>query len=295
MLVIGFLTITMVLWNRFIRKRFPKEIPFELTPLRLLLLVFLCLSLFIALIMLIKVKLIKKVVITDSFFTSLSTYIIASIQEFDHKFKQYFFSKKQLEKAHLSLLNMLYKIRYFLKTFYIISNLTKIILPLILLIEVFLLNYISLWYQLFILLLIPMIYSYLFHTLQVYYVLKIETIENMFDFRAKTDEETDFQQIISGGAHFYIQEYTLDRLLIQEMSYMFAIRPSVEYFQQFLDLDTDKMLDDCTENLTGVYSQIFELIYKQTMLRQKYLRVQMDMQFELSHVFKPYSSLFYMI
>lgn len=173
-----------------------------------------------------------------------------------------------MEKIYIFIMNLLYKYKAQTHYIYIFCITPKIILPIILLIDIFYLNIIRLFYLSLISLLLPLIYKYVYSCLHRFYIQQIECIEKILHIRIK-----DFSKGISDfgdyASHFYIQEITMNRLNIRTTSTTFNIILRDNYIKKNLGNRSSLQLEAFYKNFChksfSSCSKLYEIIYYYTM------------------------------
>lgn len=266
----GFLIVIFLLWNRIFRFRLPKNIPLDLTDIE-----FICLFLIILILLISLFKSVYFYLTKNNNNTFTISYLYnESLERFDIFIKGYSFIWTNIRSLHLFLFKQLHRCLSYKKIIYIIFQMPKIILPLILCYEVFFTGTINNFYKALILLLIPLIYRYIFHSLHLFYVTEIHKLDSILKitFQNISDKGEILHYAISAEPmHYFIQETTLDRIGIRENEKEFNITLSDIYIEQHPDIDLQEVFDSCYK-LLSVYSSFYEVLYTHTMLKKQYDR-----------------------
>ena len=132
--LMGLLFVLFIVWNRFIRVRLPKDIPFILTDLKFILLSFTCLICSLSLYILIKEYLYPSKLLSHNI---INKFITKSLQTFDRKIKDIDFIWIKSEFIHLKIIIYAHKYISYSKYIYLIFQLPKIVVPFSLVIDIF--------------------------------------------------------------------------------------------------------------------------------------------------------------
>lgn len=226
MAFLGFIFVCLLFYFRFLRERLPKDIPYVLSDKSFILLFLTCVLLLVSL----SVSLLSKINLIKNKGFFLQEWIKTCLCEFDYKFKSNLGAQltKKLEDFYIKVL--IYGEKSLLKSKYIYFSLMfpKILLPLILYFDVFYLHNIGRFYLCLFLLIIPLLYRYLYHSLHSYYIKLLDVInDSLYVFiEEKNDHTIITKRITNNGAHFYIQEKVLEQLKIRFNKHEFSFELS---------------------------------------------------------------------
>lgn len=262
----GSCIIFILLWNRFIRERLPREIPFILTYKSFFCLTILCIGLFVTFVSFFykantpfkSIRLIKEYIYT-SLHVSFNFYI--------NKLR----SLVKVNVINLYIINFLKK--YLSKKFYIylffISP--KIILPIILLLDIFYFGKIENFYKVMFFMFLPLLYNFIYFSLHYFYIEQLESIERVLNIKIVLLNEDNLVFSIPKfyGSHYYIQEHTLDRLKIRKNVTEFHVELNPNFIEKKLKEKTksqqEYFYDLYCKNAFISSSKIFEVLYFYTL------------------------------
>jgi hypothetical protein len=122
-----------------------------------------------------------------------------------------------------------------------------------------------------ILLIIPIVYRYLSHSLHYFYATQIQLSDQRLTIRLQTlyNNELVFTTISPHPTHYYIQETTLERLKIRDNDHVFRITLSKIYMQENPNTDWEVAFTRF-ENMFSFYSKIYNILYIYTTLKKSY-------------------------
>jgi hypothetical protein len=269
LLLTGIFIVTFILWNRIIRVHLPRDIPYTLTDLSFILLLALCITFLILLILLIKIYLLHKAQ-TAMIGAQLHVFLAESLQELDYRIR----SNPNIFSIINRLSNMLfiYSKKYisYSKHIFLLFHFVKILVPIMLLLDIIYFCKIALFYNMLILLLIPLAYRYLYHMLNQIYTLETYVSDQRLTIRLQTlcENELIFMHI-SKATHYYIQETTLERLKIRDNNHVFHFTLSTKYMQENPDADWEAAFNSFESNL-DYFSTMFEVLSTYYQLKKNY-------------------------
>lgn len=164
LIIIGFIIIIVFIWNRVLRERLPRDIPFNLSWVYLLILI---------IIISIHLYVIYNFIRKHFKLHVLNSYKIDKIYIplilFDTFLKERIISEKTTKKLILLLIKYSDKSLAYSRSIYFLWHIFQILVPLMLFIDVFYLKKITLFYKTLWLLLFPLIYKYLQYSLDNHY------------------------------------------------------------------------------------------------------------------------------
>lgn len=268
----GFLILLMIIWNRFIRIRIPKDLPFKITDITFICLSIICLILLFSLILLL-ISLFFSNLISNRF-SNLSEFYTESLQELDASIKRNSYIWNHLYNVHISIFDYGRKYLYLSKPIYFLFHLPKIVLPIILFIEVFFIGRINVFYASLIFLILPLLYRYIYHSLHYFYAREILLSDERLTIKIQKIVNNDvvIYTILSQPTHYFIQETTLERLNIRQNVHEFIITLSDQYIQKHPYINREIAFNKFTKNFQ-IYSKMYELIHDYTMIHKKYIRI----------------------
>lgn len=272
LIFIGLLITTIILWNRLLRIRLPRVLPFILTNLNLLTLLCICISLGFVLIVLVFNYFKTSQKIPNNIILVFNDYIYRSLYHFNEKIKEIISTNFNVDLIDIYLIILNFLRKYILKSKFIffIFNAPKILLPLLLLNDIFYFNEIKYFYSFSILLLMPLIYRYLFYNLYRFYIHEIENIDNVLEFNVNfiVNNKKHTQLLTNMPCHFYIQEHTLDLLNIRKNENDFSVNLKPEFIENELknksEQFVDKFYDLYCKNTLPFCCKIYEVLYVYT-------------------------------
>jgi hypothetical protein len=277
LLFTGIFIIIFLIWNRVIRIRLPKDIPFDLTDFRFLLLVALCITFSLSLLLTIKVYLFPNSQL-NVIGVTLRTYIDESLQELDYRIRANPYIFSLMSKLSNKIFQYNHKYISYSKYIFLLFHIPKILLPIILFIDVIYFNKIALFYHMLILLIIPLIYTYFDNMLNHIYTLETYYSDQRLTIRLQTlyKDELVFT-VISEATHYYTQETTLERLKIRDNDHVFHITLSEKYIQENPngDWDTDFKLYMTQLNSFSIMFEILRTYYQLKKTYSLYINVVM--------------------
>jgi hypothetical protein len=265
----GLIVTIYILWNRF-RIKFPRYLPLFLIDYQVVFLKFTCISLCISLI------------ITIMTFTKFNSYIKTSpisievqhlfkesLCQFDFLFRSFVFPIK-IKNMHYKLLLHLFTNPQ-LQIIFAISNIIKIIPPIILIIDIFYFNHIKFFYISLTTLIIPMLCQYFYYSLHLRYVLDLEVIEKILDvYTEEHDETTNYYKIENNAIHYFLQETTLKRLRKRENIPLFHVALSENFINNNPNADLEKIFSYYYVKVLSRYSEYYEVLHNINTLATKY-------------------------
>jgi hypothetical protein len=266
--ILGFIFFNIIIWNRFLRIRLPKELPLMLSTKYFFVLCCVSIILFVTLCVLIlnyfEIHL-QKTKVTKT----LSDIQKNSLYELDHTIKKTFEKKAQI--IIITIINYLKKHLRKKLYIYLCLSLPKIILPCLFIYEIFIIGYIYYFYILLVSLVLVMIYNYIYYSIHYFYIEQIESIEKVLYINViKREPRFRIENLGLYGSHFYIQEKTLERLNIKQSSLEFHVELNPQYIRSYLHNATQGQQehffnDFCSKSFRSC-SQIYEVLYSYTIL-----------------------------
>ena len=111
--------------------------------------------------------------------------------------------------------------------------LPKIILPFILLFEIFYLKHIKIFYSLSFLFLLPLLYRFIYYNLYRYYLQQLEEISEVLNVVVGSleNEKEPLELLDNTGYHFFLQDITMDRLYVRKLTYSFHFSFKASFVQ----------------------------------------------------------------
>lgn len=273
---IGVFIISAILWNRLLRERLPRDIPFILADFRFLVLLLLCLLLGFILIKIIAnyFNYFNKNV---SLLSKINDYILLSLTQTNFTFKEYFVRYLSIDfrVIYTKLLNFLYKQLSNSRHIYLLFMLSKIILPFILLFEIFYLKHIKIFYSLSFLFLLPLLYRFIYYNLYRYYLQQLEEISEVLNVVVGSleNEKEPLELLDNTGYHFFLQEITMDHLNVRKLTYSFHFSFKPSFVQSNLSYALPEELSAICDNLCrDFYSpmhKFYEILFTYEMHKKK--------------------------
>jgi hypothetical protein len=263
-LIIG----SFLFWNLFIRVRLPKEVPLNLTDIPFLLLVLTCFT-FISML---SILLHAYFWGTTSTYPVISEFIRKSMFAVDLKFKAYtsrfwgFLSTYQEQFYEFCHKYIVYRAYV-----YILFQLPRFILSLILLIDIFYFQKISWFYTMLVpLSILPLIYRYFIHNLHIYYFSGVANFNNIIRVQIREEDTVNntwnYFQIMVDAVHEYIKQTSLSHMGIRPNPYNFVL----DLYPEYRALPNAKEIWESNWAQFPKYSRFHEVLYQYTMTKKKY-------------------------
>jgi len=217
----GLVIIIILCWNRILKVRLPKDLPFVFTDVTFLLMTLSCILLLISIVMLFGKKHNQ-----NNIARSILEFYKNSLHAVDWGLKNKFNFFIIYKDLHIKGFNILKRLLPYRTFVYCLIHLVFVVLPICLFLDIFLYKYISFFYKTLLLVLIPLSYQYVLHSLHLFYLNELLVIKEILDLKITKNSPnsedyfyidlTDIEPL-----HFFIQQITLDRLGIKENDYNF--------------------------------------------------------------------------
>lgn len=146
------------------------------------------------------------------------------------------------------------------------------ITPIILFIDIIYFQRINIFYNSLIILLLPLIYRYILHSLHAFYVNLITKINDVLVIKiiqTTNNIETHFY-IPDEPIHFMLQETTLSRMGIRKTPYAFNISLSTAYIKKHPNIDTKQIFSLYYHDMLSICSELYEVLSTYAIFNKKY-------------------------
>jgi hypothetical protein len=257
LILCGILIVILFIWNRLFRERHEKIIPYQLENYTFLFLCFTCFAFLSSLFILI----LSKFNLVSFKETPLEFFIKSCLYELDFFIKKNIKDQRNIYEYVFNFCNKHLKKSLVIFTFFVFP---KILLPIILLFEILLLNQIKIFYLSLWLLILPVLFRYIYHTLHCFYISILDHINSVLDvfIEKKINNTVYLAKITNNGIHYYVQEMVL---------YQLNIKKSVEIFTfEIKDKNNVKPLNYYIKNFLVPAFKYYRTLYIYTMHKKKY-------------------------
>ena len=265
LIIIGFFIVNWILWNRLFRLKLPRTVPFELNDYLFLL----CFYTMFIFVFLVCYTIFSFFVKTSSNTNYKFNIYNESLQELDLKFKSFDIIWEKTRQLHVKLIYYSKKFQTKIKYIYWFMHLPKIILPIILFVEIFKYQYINYFYKALPLLLLPLLFRYLYYSLDFFYNVETYNINQILEFNIVKDGVV--YVINTDPSHFYFQEMGMNNLNFRELKDEFRITFTSEYKRENPDKKIlAEVFDFHLKERLPICIHLFETLHLYDKMKKKY-------------------------